>query len=184
MPKELARRENLASQLDAACARLERQAKAQAARERSEYERKVAARGKRKGRAKGCRIKPPDDTPAEEFLVNLTDADGTQLLLGTRVSRCSSDRNELVADIDSVPTAVGHPAQVLADNGHATETEVAALSGRQIDVLVAVGTADWRRQHVFRPLPDRDQVAEPNPPKAPWLVAMQDKVSQTDNQAS
>ena len=209
LPKELARRAQLASQLDAACARLERQAKAQAEREQAEYERKVAARDKRKGRAKGRSIKPPADTPAEDTQVNLTDADsglmrrnkrseyqqaynaqavvdadGSQLVLGARVSRCASDRNELVADIDSVPAAVGTPAQVLADNGYATETEVAALTGRAIDVLVAVGTADRRRQHDFRPLPTPDHATGPTPPKAPWRAAMQAKLSQADNRAS
>ena len=209
LPKELARREQLASQLDAACERLERQAREQAEREQAEYERKVAARDKRAGRAKGRHIKPPADTPAEDTQVNLTDADsslmrknkrsayrqaynaqavvdadGSQLVLGTRVSQCASDRNELVADVDSVPAALGTPAQVLADNGYATETEVVALSGREIDVLVAVGTEDRRRQHDFRPLPDPDPATESKPAKAPWLAAMQDKLSQEANRAS
>ena len=43
LPEELARREKLAAQLDAACERLERQAKAQAQTDQAEYERKVAA---------------------------------------------------------------------------------------------------------------------------------------------
>lgn len=209
LPKALARREQLASQLDAACERLERQARAQAEREQAAYERKVAVRDKRKGRGKGRRIKPPDETPTARTQVNLTDADsglmrknkrseyqqaynaqaavdadGSQLVLGTRVSQCASDRNELVADVDSVPAAVGTPAQVLADNGYATETEVDELTGRDIDVLVAVGTEDRRRRHDFRPLPDPAPATEPKPAKAPWLVAMQDKLSEADNRAS
>ena len=208
LPKELARREQLASQLDAACKRLERQAKAQAEADRAEYERKMAARDAREGRAKGRRIKPPPDTPKESTQVNLTDADsglmrknqrseyqqaynaqavvdadGSRLVLGARVSRCASDRNELVADVDTVPEAVGAPARVLADNGYATEAEVETLTGREIDVLVAVGTEDRRRQHDFRPLPD-PAASEPKSPKAPWLVAMQEKLSQADNRAS
>ena len=208
LPKELARREQLASQLDAACKRLERQAKAQAEADRAEYERKVAARDKRDGRGKGRPITPPAETPAESTQVNLTDADsglmrrnkrseyqqaynaqavvdadGSQLVLGTRVSQCASDRNELVADVDTVPEAVGAPTQVLADNGYATETEVEELTGREIDVLVAVGTEDRRRQHDFRPLPD-PAASEPKSPKAPWLAAMQEKLSEADNRAS
>ena len=208
LPKELARREQLASQLDAACKRPERQAKAQAAAEQAEYERKVAARDKRDGRGKGRHITPPAETPAESTQVNLTDADsgwmrrnqrseyqqaynaqavvdadGSQLVLGTRVSQCASDRNELVADVDTAPEAVGAPTQVLADNGYATETEVEELTGREIDVLVAVGTEDRRRQHDFRPLPD-PAASEPKSPKAPWLAAMQEKLSEADNRAS
>ncbi len=209
LPKVLARRERLASQLDAACQRLARQAKAQAEADRAAYERKVAARDKRDGRGKGRHITPPAETPAESTQVNLTDADsglmrrnkrseyqqaynaqavvdadGSQLVLGARVSRCASDRNELVADVDTVPAKVGTPTQVLADNGYATETEVATLTGREIDVLVAVGTEDRRRRHDFRPLPDPEKATKAEPPKAPWLVAMQEKLSEADNRAS
>ena len=111
----------------------------------------------------------------------VVDTDGSQLVLGTRVSRCASDRGELVADVDSVPTAIGAPTQVLADNGYATETEVDALTGREIDVLVAVGTEDRRRQHDFRPA---GKSADAKPPKAPWLVAMQKKLSEPAHRAS
>ena len=207
LPEALARREQLAAQLDTACERLERQAKARAAAAQADYERKVAAREQRQGRAKGRHIKPPAETPDEATQVNLTDADsglmrrnkrsdyqqaynaqavvdaeGSQLVLGTRVSRCASDRGELVADIDSVPAAVDTPTQVLADNGYATEAEVDALTGRGLDVLVAVGGGDRRRQHDFRP-PDAS-TDSPKPPKAPWLVAMQEKLSQAEHRAS
>lgn len=208
LPAGLARRARLATQLDAACARPERQAKAQAQADQAEYERK-AAREKRRGRAKGRRTRPPADTPAAESQVNLTDADsglmrknkrseyqqaynaqavvdadGSQWVLGTRVSQCAGDRGGLVADVGAVPASLGAPTQVLADNGYATEKEVDELTGRKIDVLVAVGTEDRRRQHDFRPLPDPAQVAGSRPPKAPWLVAMQAKLSQADNRAS
>ena len=53
LPEGLRRREALAEQLDAACERLEREAKARAEAEQGEYERKVAARGKRSGRRTG-----------------------------------------------------------------------------------------------------------------------------------
>ena len=75
LPEGLARRQRLESQLDAACARLERQAKERAAAEQAEYERKVAAREQRRGRAKDRHIKPPAETPKEATQVNLTDAD-------------------------------------------------------------------------------------------------------------
>ena len=207
LPKEFARRAQLGAQLDAACTRLACEAQAHAAQ--AAYARKVAARDTRAGRAKGRHIKPPAATPKAATQVNLTDADsglmrkhkrsdyqqaytaqalvdadGSQLVLGTRVSRCASDRGELVADIDSVPAAVGPPTQVLADNGYATEKEVDTLTGRGLDVLVAVGGGDRRRQHDFRP-PDRSAGTAPTPPpKAPWRVAMQAKLSQSAQRAS
>ena len=209
LPEALARREQLAAQLDAACERLEREAKARAAAEQAAYERKVAARAQRQGRAKGRHIKPPDDTPPPTAQTNLTDADsrlmrknkrseyqqaynaqavvdadGSQLVLGTRVSQCASDRGELVVDIDAVPAVVGAPTVVLADNGYATETEVDELTERGMEVLVAVGGGDRRRQHDFRPLSEDASASAPKIPKAAWLVAMQDKLSQAEHRAS
>ena len=206
LPEGLARRQRLESQLDAACARLARQAKERAAAEQAEYERKVAAREQRRGRAKGRHIKPPAETPGEATQVNLTDADsglmrrnkrseyqqaynaqavvdadGSQLVLGTRVSQCASDRRELVADVAAVPEAVGTPDEVLADNGYATEAEVKALTDRDMEVLVAVGGGDRRRQHDFRPA---SKATQPKEPTAPWLVAMQAKLAQAEHRAS
>jgi transposase len=50
LPEGLARREKLKAELESARQRLEAEAKARAAREQSDYERKVAARDQRKGR--------------------------------------------------------------------------------------------------------------------------------------
>ena len=35
------------------------------------------------------------------------DAGGSQLIVGARVSQCASDRNDLVADIEAIPSALG-----------------------------------------------------------------------------
>lgn len=75
LPKELARKEALRDQLEAARGRLEAQAKARAEAERSDYEAKVAAREQRKGRAKGKHPKPPDETPRDKEQSNLSDPD-------------------------------------------------------------------------------------------------------------
>src|SRR3954452_11569224 len=58
LPAEIARREALKQKLDAACARLEAEAQAQAAAERPEYEEKKAAYEAKKGR-RGRPPKPP-----------------------------------------------------------------------------------------------------------------------------
>lgn len=203
LPEELARREKLKAKLDAACARLEREAKARAERERSSYERKVAAREARDGRRKGRKIKPPKATPEGKEQTNLTDPDsglmrksktsayrqaynaqcvvdaqGSQLIVGSRVSGCASDRNELSADIEAVPEAIGSPNTVLADNGYANGREVEALEsgavrGRRMEVLVAVGTEDRRRRYDFRP-----PAAPKTPAKTvqPWIEAMRAKL--------
>ena len=111
----------------------------------------------------------------------VVDADGSQLVLGVRVSQCASDRRELVADVEAVPAAAGTPDEVLADNGYATETEVDELTRRGMEVLVAVGGGDRRRQHDFRP---ERKDKPPKAPTAPWLVAMQEKLAQETHRAS
>ena len=160
-----------------------------------EYEAKVKARDARCGKRKGKKIKAPSRTPKADEQINLTDpdaklmrkskcseyhqsynaqavvdADGSQLVLGERVSQCASDRNELVADIESIPEGVGPVEQVLADNGYANESQVATLDRSKIDVLVAVGSGDRRRRYDFRPEPQA--LIEEKQPKADWLQQM------------
>ena len=121
LPQEIARREALRDKLDAARRHLEAQAEARAAAEREAHEAKVAAREKRRGRAKGKHPKPPAETPAADAQSNLSDPDsrlmrkskqheyrqaynaqaavdagGSQLIVGARISQCASDRNDLV----------------------------------------------------------------------------------------
>jgi hypothetical protein len=207
LPEDLSRRTRLKSQLDQACRRLERQARDRADREQADYEAKVKARDTRCGKRKGKKIKPPSATPKADEQINLTDpdaklmrkskasgyhqsynaqavvdADGSQLVLGSRVSQCASDRNELVADIQAIPEQVGEVKQALADNGYANEAQVADLEDSQIDVLVAVGRGDCRRRYDFRPRPG-EPILEKEP-KADWLQQMKTKLEVEVNRKS
>lgn len=203
LPEELSRREKLKAKLDRACAELERRAKARAERERSEYEAKVAARDKRKGRRKGKKIQPPLEEPRSEEQINTTDADsalmrknkrseyrqaynaqaavdadGSQLVLGARVSANASDRNELVSDVDVMPAELGAAERVLADSGYATGSAVAELERRGVEVLVATGAEGGRRKHDFRPEGEEKPAKEP---KADWIRAMRSKMDLPEN---
>ena len=205
LPKEMARLEALRTKLDAARQRLEAQAKARAAAQRAEYEAKVAARESRTGRAKGKHPKPPDGTPAPHAQSNLSDpdsqlmrkskqheyrqaynaqavvdAEGSQLILGARVSPCASDRGELVANLEAIPAALGRPLTALADHGYAHGAEVERLAGRGIEALVATGAAGRRRRHDFRPAKG---CAPPKEPKAEWLQAMAVKLASEPGRA-
>ncbi len=205
LPKEIARREALRDQLDAARRRLEAQARARAETERAEYEAKLAARAARKGRAKGKRPKPPDETPRRDEQSNLSDPDsrlmrkskkheyrqaynaqavvdagGSQLILGARVSNCASDRNELVADIEAIPAELGMPETILADNGYANGDEVAELAESGIEALVATAAEGRRRRHDFRPAKAEVPAKEP---KAEWLQAMAAKLASEEGRA-
>ena len=109
-PKKLKRK------LERAKAVLEERARAKAAAQQQAYEAKVKARKKRRGRRKGCHIKPPSQEPQRTDQVNLTDedsrlmraskssayihgynaqavvdAEGSQMVLGARVY-CSMSR--------------------------------------------------------------------------------------------
>jgi transposase len=205
LPKEIARREALRDQLDAARRRLEVQAKARAEAERVEYQAKVTARAKRQGRAKGKLPKPPDDTPGRQEQSNLSDPDsrlmrksknheyrqaynaqavvdaaGSQLILGARISQCASDRNELGANIEAIPAALGRPQTALADNGYANGDEVESLAENGIEALVATGAAGCRRRHDFRPVQAEAPTKEA---KAAWLQAMAAKLASTQGRA-
>ena len=195
LPKEIARRAALRDKLDAARRRLE----ARAAAEREAHEAKVAAREKRRGRAKGKHPKPPAEPPAADAQSNLSapdsrlmrkskhheyrqaynaqaavDAGGSQLIVGARVSQCASDRNDLVADIEAIPAALGRPETVLADNGYANGAEVAALEASGIEALVSTSAEGRRRTHDFRPVKALPAAKEP---KADWLKAMAEKLA-------
>ena len=186
LPKEIARREALCDKLDAARRHLEAQAEARAAAEREAWEAKVAAREKRRGRAKGKHPKPPAETPAADEQSNLSDPDsrlmrkskqheyrqaynaqaavdagGSQLIVGARIGQCASDRNELVADIAAIPAVLGRPETVLADNGYANGAEVAALEASGIEVLVSTAAEGRRRTHDFRPAKALPAAKEP-----------------------
>jgi transposase len=205
LPKEIARREALRDQLDAARRRLEAQAKARAEAERADYEAKVAARAKRKGQAKGKHPKPPDGTPRGGEQSNLSDPDsrlmrkskrheyrqaynaqavvdagGSQLIVSARITNCASDRNELVADIEAIAADLGRPETVLADNGYANGEEVAALAESGIEALVATAAEGRRRRHDFRPTKAETPVKEP---KAEWLRDMAKKLESEEGRA-
>jgi transposase len=146
LPAAIARREALKAKLDAACARLEAEAAAQAEAERPAYQEKQAAWQAKKGR-RGRPPKPPDATPPTARQSNLTDpdsqlmrrskaheyrqaynaqavvcAEGTQLILATNLTANPSDAPSFAATILAMEKTVGLPRVVLADAGFATKS--------------------------------------------------------------
>ena len=202
LPQEIARREQLLQKMDAAGAELEARAQARAAAQRADYERKVTAREQREGSAQGPEPKPPKDIPEPDEPINLTDpdarlmrknkregypqsdhaqagvdAEGSQLIVGQRVSDCASDAGQLEPDLQSIPPTLGQPATALADCGY-VDKEVFQRLGRErpgLDLYVRVHRQDAHaeRCYDFRPL---DQIKAPKPIKDPVLLAMADKL--------
>ena len=192
LPKEIAHREKLLTKMDAACQRLEAQAKARAEAERVDYEKRKQFHEDRS--CGGRPPSPPSETPRPEEQTNLTDpesrimrkskrseyrqsynaqaavdADGSQLILGHAVSQCASDANELVPTIAAIPEQIGKPSTVLADTGYANGDAVADVQKNDIEVLVAIPGKNHRRVHDLRPTPPKKPQREI---KAPWMKKM------------
>jgi transposase len=204
LPAEIARREKLKAKLDAACARLEEQARVEAEAARAEQAAKQAAWDAGSGH-RGRRPKdPPEGPPAPppERQSNLTDpdsalmrrsdaheyrqaynaqavvsAEGSQLILAAGVVATPADAPSFASAILGMEHGIGLPGTVLADTGFASGPAVAALEARGIEPLVAIGRTQPHRPYDFRPPP------EPKPPRRvcePWRLAMQAKL-ETDN---
>jgi transposase len=201
LPVELARREALKAKLDAACERLEAEARAEAQAARPDYEAKKAAYDAKTGR-RGRPPKPPDDEPPPERQCNLTDpdsalmrrsdaheyrqaynaqavvcADGSQLILATNLVATTADAPSFAATILAMETTIGLPATVLADTGFASGPAVADLQAHGVEPLVAIGRTQPHRPYDFRPPPE---------PKTPrriselWRLAMKAKLETED----
>lgn len=206
LPEELTHAEKLREKLRGAKKLLEERARAQAAAGKPAYEAKVKARNKRQGSAKGCHIKPPKQEPEGTDQVNLTDedsrlmraskrspyiqgynaqavvdADGSQMVLGARVSTCASDRNELEADLKSMPDELGQPSTVLVDTGYENMEQIEQAEQAGATVYCSMGQE--REQHQprydFRPRKEK----KPAVIKDPRRQAMADRMATEEARA-
>jgi hypothetical protein len=204
LPAELARREALKAKLDAACERLESEARAEAEVAGATYEAKKAAYDAKTGH-RGRPPVPPDDDPAPDRQSNLTDpdsalmrrsdaheyrqaynaqavvcADGAQLILATNLIATPADAPSFAPTILTMETTIGLPKTVQADTGFASGPAVEALQARGITPLVAIGRTQPHRPYDFRPPPKPKaarQITEP------WRIAMKAKLETDDAKA-
>jgi transposase len=201
LPEELARRETLKAKLDAACARLEAEAQAEAEAARPAYEARKAAYDGQTGN-RGRAPVPPDDTPPPERQSNLTDpdsalmrrsdrheyrqaynaqavvcADGSQLVLATNLVATTADAPSFAATILAMEKTIGLPKVVLADTGYASGPAVAALAVQGVEPLVAIGRTQPHRPYDFRPPP---HAKSPRAITEPWRIAMKAKLETED----
>jgi transposase len=204
LPAEIARRCALKAKLDAACARLEEQARAEAAAARAEYAAKQAAYDAKTGR-RGRPPKPPENEPPPTRQSNLTDpdsalmrrsdaheyrqaynaqavvcAEGSQLILATSVVATPADAPSFASTILGMERGIGLPKTVLADTGFASGKAVAALQARGIEPLVAIGRTQPQRPYDFRPPPEPSRARRIT---EPWRLAMSDTLKTEDAKA-
>ena len=206
IPKEIARRERLVAKMQKAREDLEKRAKARAASEPADYERKVRDRDERA--SKGKKIKPPKDTPDDREQTNLTDpesrlmrkskregytqsynsqaavdANGSQLVLSNHVSTCASDANELEPAVKGIPESVGEASSILADTGYVNIEAFERLKAEGKDLYVAVSRNDnhSQRRYDYRP---KSVTQKPSKVvKDPRLLAMQEKLKSDKGRA-
>jgi len=107
----------------------------------------------------------------------VVDADGTQLVVGARVTQSGVDRQELNANIDSIPTVIGTPDKILADNGYVCEEQVKDVQDRDIEVFLPLSCdGDFeKRNHDWRPKKKpKEKTANPKP----WIKKMAEKMQE------
>ena len=194
IPAEITRREARQAALQHARQVIEERARERAAAAQPAYEAKCAAReAKRRAgqRPRGRDPQPPDPTPQPRDQYNFTDpasrimkagtgahyeqaynaqavvdADGSQLIVGQRLSVAPNDKQELAADVASVPEALGRPSAVLADSGFYSEAQVRAVEGAEGPVAyVAVEKTSHHRS--VADLEQRPPPAPPDPAASP-----------------
>jgi transposase len=201
LPAELARREALKAKLDAACERLEAEARAEAEAARPAYEAKQSAYDAKTGK-RGRPPQPPDAEPPPQRQANLTDpdsalmrrsdaheyrqaynaqavvcADGAQLILATNLVATTADAPSFAATILGMEATIGLPRTVLADTGFASGPAVADLQARGIEPLVAIGRTQPHRPYDFRPPPKPTAARRIT---EPWRLAMKAKLETDD----
>src|SRR6267154_1727569 len=163
VPEELARRQKRLAEIARAKAVIEARAKERHARERAEYEAKMAARdGKaaQTGKKPGGRVpQPPVEDPLPTDQVNLTDeesrimpmagggveqcynaqaavAAGSLLVVGQDVVQAVNDKQQIepmLDQIDKLPDELGEVDTLLADTGYFSAANVAACADAGID---------------------------------------------------
>ena len=86
-------------------------------------------------------------------------AEGSQFIIGARVSQSASDGGELEPTLAAIPAGVGAPTRVLADSGYLNGPAIERVSERGVEVYCGSPVASPR----LSPPPPR-----PSPPRPRW----------------
>jgi transposase len=194
IPEELGRREKRLAEIARAKMVIEARAKERHARERAEYDARMAARdarAKQTGKQpRGREPQPPEEGPRPSDQVNLTDeqsrimpvagggfeqcynaqavvAAGSLLVVAADVSQAPNDKQQLepmLGKIAALPPELGQVDELLADNGYYSEGNVNACAARGIEPVIAMG----REAH--HPLLAERFARDPTAPENPTPV--------------
>jgi transposase len=198
LPAELRRRQERLAAIERAKAEIERRAAERYAREKEEYDEKLAQRRRKEEqtgkKAKGREPKPPEPGPKASDQVNLTDGESrimpvsgggfeqtynaqaavdmaSLLIVENHVSQNPNDKKELtpaLEGMDALPAVLGRVTDAVADNGYFSQTNVDACEQRQISPLLAA-----KRDAHNLPLAERWAEPPPLPEGADAVARMQ-----------
>jgi transposase len=201
VPEELARREKRLAEIARAKAIIEARAKERHARERAEYEAKMAARAAKAAetgkQTRGRVPQPPVEGPLPTDQVNLTDEESrimpvagggfeqcynaqatvavdSLLVVATDVVQAPNDKQQLapmLGRIAELPPALGKVDEVLADSGYFSEANVRACAAAGIAPMIA----SERATH-HPPLAERSAKDPPAPENPTPLDAMRHRL--------
>jgi transposase len=205
IPEELARREKRLAEIARAKVVIEARAKERYARERAEYEAKMAAREAKvaeTGKKPGGRVpEPPVEGALPTDQVNLTDEESrimpvagggfeqcynaqaavaadSLLVVATDVVQAPNDKQQLEPMLDKIaelPDELGKVGDMLADNGYYSEANVNACTAAGIEPVIAMG----REAH--HPSLAERFAEDPAPPNDPTPVeAMRHRLQTKD----
>lgn len=174
LPEELARRQERLAQIEAALSRIEERASERDAREKADYESKLAKREAVRQTGKKPRGKEPVEPvagPRDQDQVNLTDEESrimpvsgggfeqaynaqtavdadTMLVLAVKVTQACNDKQQVIPMLERIkalPESLGKPETLLTDNGYFSEANVDACAKAKLEPLFALGREAHRQ---------------------------------------
>ena len=144
---------------------------------------RASGKATRKATTRRLLARPP--TSLFPSAASVVDADGSQLIVGQRVSTCAADVGETEADLASIPASLGRPTAALADCGCADKEVIERLGSErpELDLYVSVHREDAHaeRRYDWRPL---DKIKAPKTLTDPVLVAMAEKLKTPEGKAT
>lgn len=187
VPEEIARRQVRKAKLETARQVIEARFEERRQAQQADYETRMAEREKRREEGKppprGREPQPPQEKPEGKAQYNFTDpesrimkagngehfeqaynaqaavdTEGSQLVLGARVTDKCNDKEELKATIKSVDAAVREVTEVLADSGFFSEDAVREVEADGGPVVYAAIEKQGHHRTVA------DLIAQPDPP--------------------
>lgn len=169
VPAEIARREDQLKAITEARTQIEARARERYAREKAEFDARMAARQAREaetGRKPGGKTPtPPTDTPRPEDQINLTDDESrimkvagggfeqcynaqavvdteSMLVIAPFVTQAANDKQQIQPALDRIaalPEGMNAPGTMLADTGYFSEQNVDACLKAEAEPLISVG---------------------------------------------